>query len=289
MNNWIKRIGISLTLLIFLVIVIIHVADHIMSYSDKEIYEIFADLNRPVDVVNSKIGNSDIRIIAEKQNLKDSILIVFVHGAPGSWDAFKDYLIDNKLTDNARLISYDRAGYGNSSSAPMPSIIDQAEILSYIIDAYRLPKVMVIGHSYGCPIAGYASTLIPNQIDKAILIAPLIDPISEPIFWYSYFSYWKPTKWLLPSGFRTAGVEKFTHSKHLKEIQKSWNSMETPITIIHGMKDGLAPPKENIKFAEENIPSHLLDIRTYPDNGHLILWSDYDLVRNIVLEEIETL
>ena len=41
--------------------------------------------------------------------------IFFVHGSPGSWDAFKIYLMDTALLQHFRLISVDRPGFGYSS------------------------------------------------------------------------------------------------------------------------------------------------------------------------------
>src|SRR4030095_2076296 len=41
-------------------------------------------------------------------------LVLFVHGAPGSWDAFMKYLGDTALMHRAHLVSVDRPGYGKS-------------------------------------------------------------------------------------------------------------------------------------------------------------------------------
>ena len=40
--------------------------------------------------------------------------IFFVHGTPGSWDAFEKYLKDKELLHKFRLVSIDRPGFGYS-------------------------------------------------------------------------------------------------------------------------------------------------------------------------------
>src|SRR5687767_4154683 len=40
--------------------------------------------------------------------------LVFIHGTPGSWNAFADYLEDKDLLQKYRLISIDRPGFGYS-------------------------------------------------------------------------------------------------------------------------------------------------------------------------------
>ena len=44
----------------------------------------------------------------------DKPTLFFIHGSPGSWDAFKTYLKDEDLRANFRLISIDRPGFGQS-------------------------------------------------------------------------------------------------------------------------------------------------------------------------------
>jgi hypothetical protein len=40
--------------------------------------------------------------------------LVFLHGTPGSWNAFADYMQDSLLLGKYRMISIDRPGFGYS-------------------------------------------------------------------------------------------------------------------------------------------------------------------------------
>jgi len=219
----------------------------------------------------------------------DSILLVFVHGAPGSWDAFKEFITDIELVDRTRIVAYDRPGYGGSDEVVMSSIQEQSKILNEIIEQNKLKRTVLVGHSYGGPIAGLAGLDNRMDVDAVIMIAPLIDPDSEPMFWYSYFSYWKMTSWLLPDELIVAGAEKFAHASELEKMEDLWKNADCNFVHVHGLKDGLAPGKENIIFAQSQIPQEKLEMHIYNEKGHLLIWTDYELMKEIILETLDKL
>ena len=45
--------------------------------------------------------------------------VVMIHGTPGSWDAFRYVLGNNKLSGSYHLISVDRLGWGESKNTEM--------------------------------------------------------------------------------------------------------------------------------------------------------------------------
>jgi len=281
----IKWIGYGLIALLVLGLLFMNIFMPMMQYSDADIAEFFADSSRPFNVVYKDINGSSIRVVEEELAPSDSVLVVFAHGAPGSWDAFKDYLHDDEISSRGRLIAYDRTGYGGSSAIGMPSIIDHARILQNLIRDYQLPKVVLVGHSYGCPIAG-ATAAYEDSVEDVVLIGSLIDPESEPIFWFSYFSHWQWSKWLLPHDLQIAGVEKFAHKESLIEIKPLWSQSDARVTFVHGLEDGLAPPQPNIDFISNNISEDRLDMKILKDHGHLVIWEEYELIKDVLLAVI---
>ena len=59
-------------------------------------------------------GDRQLRYVHTGQKDSTKPLILFVHGAPGSWEAYKFFLADTDLRSMAQLISIDRLGYGES-------------------------------------------------------------------------------------------------------------------------------------------------------------------------------
>lgn len=289
MKKWIRKLVLGIVVFIVLIIVVVNIGMTAMGFSDADAKKYFEEREFQGVIENVTINGRSVKIISDQPEESDSILLVFVHGAPGSWDAFKAYVTDKEIFQNTRVVAYDRPGYGGSDKTAMPGISEQTEILKEIIKRYQLDKTILVGHSYGGPIAGMAGLDDTIDVDAVIMIAPLLDPISEPIFWYSYFSYWKLTSWALPSSLVVAGSEKFAHSKELKKIQPQWNDASTSFIHVHGMQDGLAPGKENVEFSIKHIPEDNLEMIVYEDKGHLVIWTEYNLMKEIIVKTINKL
>lgn len=107
--------------------------------------------------------------------------IVLVHGLSGQLLNFA-YLDLRKLARSHRVILIDRpgAGYsarGNGSSA---SIVDQAATVAAFIEALKLDRPLLVGHSLGGAIALAVGLNHPQSISRLALIAPLTHAQSEP-------------------------------------------------------------------------------------------------------------
>ncbi len=210
-------------------------------------------------------------------------LIVFVHGAPGSSNNYYSYLADTLLCRQARLVSADRLGYGNSNPGKAEtSIAIQAGQVRQIIQQYQADTVILVGHSYGGPIVGKCAMDFPEELTAVVMLSPVNDPENEPIFWYSHFGRWKATRWMLPAALKVAADEKFSHARALAEISDGWKGIRIPVVHIHGRKDGLAP-LANIAFSEKNIAPAYLNLIYLENTGHFIPWTDYELVRETLL------
>ena len=210
-------------------------------------------------------------------------LVVFVHGAPGSSNNFFSYLADSALLQRARLVAIDNLGYGNSGSGKAEtSIAVQAEQVRQVVEQYQADTVILLGHSYGGPIVAKCAMDFPEKLTAIVMLAPVNDPDNEPIFWYSHFGRWKATRWMLPAALKVAADEKFSHAEALAAIAGGWKTISIPVVHIHGRKDGLAP-LSNMAFSEKNIPPQYLNLIYMENTGHLIPWTDYEIVRETLL------
>lgn len=276
MKRWARILMITMSVLIIMIILVLHISDYVMSYSDLDIKEQY---------INAQVKYIDSTRTVYYDNNSDT-LIVFVHGAPGDFSAFNVFLSDS-IFSNYNLLAYDRPGYGGSQQSPIVSIEEQAKVLLNIINSYDSNSIILIGHSYGCAIAGNLAATEIDLINKLIIIAPLLDPENEPIFWFSYFGKWPLTKWMLTQGLQTCGDEKFAHSAALKEIENSWENIAIPVLHIHGGQDALAPPSANLEYSAQKIDSTFLQQKYYAEEGHLVMWENYSLIKQDVIQFIK--
>ncbi|MFY0629158.1 MAG: alpha/beta hydrolase [Flavobacteriaceae bacterium] len=249
---------------------------------------IFEEKKAVVDIKRYDLETVDypVRVVSGQYDTNKDIAIFFVHGAPGASDNYYKYLQDSLLLSKANLYSIDRPGYGFSNFGKAEtSIKKQTEVVAEIIDKLPEKNVVVLGHSFGGPIAAYSS-LFSSKVKSVLMLAPAIDPENEKVFWFAYVSKWKLTKWMIPGAMGVAGDEKFTHVEELEKLKDIWKEVRVPIIHIHGTKDIVVPFK-NLQFSVEKFDKQYLDTIVLQKENHFLPWKRYSLVRQELLKLIE--
>lgn len=213
-------------------------------------------------------------------------LILFIHGSPGSLKAFSDYLEDKILQKKAVLISVDRYGYGGSNKGKAElSLANQAKSIAPILEKYRLPT-LVIGHSYGGPVAVRLAMDYPKYISSVLLLAGSIDPELEKVLWYQKLANWRLVRFILPSFLDVSNQEILPLRFELKKMEHLWKNIKIPMTLIQGDNDSLVLPA-NVDYAQRMISDKTKLKIIRGDMNHFLPWNEYELVRKEILEMIE--
>ena len=217
---------------------------------------------------------------------KELPLLLFIHGAPGRWYGYIDYLSDSSLLQNFQMISIDRAGYGNSAKGgAVTSIAQQATLLQPIIDKYSKVPIIIVGRSYGGPIASYIAALNKVKVKALLLISNAADPHLEKFWWFSKPVQSKVGKILFRKPIDVSSDEKFAHQKELENMAPMWKEITQPTIILQGGKDFIIYP-ENGKYTDSvlvNAPHQYIFL---PNNGHLISNEQPSLVKNCLFDLI---
>ncbi len=219
----------------------------------------------------------------ETGNLNSEKLLFFIHGSPGSWDAYLEYLKDKDL-QNVHLISINRLGYADSEmNKPEKSLEAHAKAFLPILERYKSKKIYLIGHSFGGPVALELNFLFKN-VSGIMLLAPSIDPEKEEILWYQNLALNSFIRFFIPSPLDVCNKEIFTLKEELTKQKRIYKSLKTKIIYIQGKKDNLVP-YENFYYLEKNItePKNLKTVLLENAN-HFIVWNQFDLVKKEILE-----
>jgi len=235
--------------------------------------------------IRSSIYQIEDREIHYVERTGEGPTILFVHGTPGSWEAFRYYLANEELASKARLLSVDRPGFGGSSETGVISrLSEQARLLSPLLSREQeTDKVLLVGHSLGAPIAARMALDYPDNIAGLLLIAPSLDPVLEKPRWYNRLASFRAVQWVVPSELKRANDEVMTLPGELEVLEPLWQLLRVPVTVVQGMEDKLVNPA-NIDFLENRIDNCLKSVRI-KNGGHFIIWKQPDLI----LQELHAL
>lgn len=211
-------------------------------------------------------------------------LLVFVHGAPGSSDAFLGYLGDTALLSKFRMISIDRLGYGYSDYGKVHQSIDeQMHSLEPLIDQFGFEQqVYLVGHSFGGPIIAHYAAEFPDKVSGLVLLAPAIAAEHEKILTIAHFGKVKPFRWLCPKPLRVATDEKFSHSTELCKLEGGWEKVICPVWLLHGDRDMIVP-YENMAYVEKQFTSTRVHSTSFEGENHFIPWTKQAEIKLVLL------
>jgi pimeloyl-ACP methyl ester carboxylesterase len=252
--------------------------------TEKELKNHYADrVSKPLFHL---IENDSTKLYFATFGLDTAQPVLFVHGAPGSWDSYLNLLDDTLLQHNFHLISVDRPGYGKSQKRPKKKVYSLEEQAKSIIIALKSnhsnKKAIIIGRSYGAPVAAKLAAMYPDKIKKIVLISPAIDPDTEKFWWFSKLGKVFLVRWFLPERMNTATDEKYAHIKELKILKNDWKKIRSDVTVMAGGKDWIVDTT-NFSFAKKMLIGKNAKFIFIPESGHLISSSRPDLVKKEIL------
>lgn len=182
------------------------------------------------------------------------------------------------------MISVDRPGYGNSAKGgSVTGISMQAALLQPIINRFSNVPIILVGRSYGGPIASFLTAVNKTKIKALLLISNAADPRLEKFWWFSKPVHSKLGKLLFRKPIDVSSDEKFAHQKELEKMTTYWKEIIQPTIILQGGKDFIIYP-ENGKFTDSvlvNAPHQYIFL---PENGHLISNENPKLIKKCLID-----
>jgi len=216
-------------------------------------------------------------------------MVLFIHGSPGSWDAFIGFLADSTLYSRAQLVSVDRPGFGKSGLGKAErSLKAQVAALAPLLNLSRSKqKPILVGHSLGGPVAARLAMDYPDRVGGLILVAPSIDPDLEKKEWYRPLGNAFPVRYWLPTELRVSNQEILPLKEELRQMLPLWATIRVPVIVIQGEDDPLVPPA-NALFAKRMLINAPVTIQMIPNMNHFIPWSRPDLIHDAILHQLTT-
>lgn len=202
--------------------------------------------------------------------------LFFVHGSPGSWDAFSVYLKDKDLLAKYRMVSVDRPGFGYSEFGNAKNLDEQSKLISPLLKILNNKKpIYAVGHSLGGPMAVKLDADNPGLFSGMVLLAASVDPAAENPEKWRPILYKTPLKYFIPGAFRPSNEELWYLKKDLKDLAHDFSKVTCPVWIIHGDKDKFVPVS-NADYANKMlVNAKSVEIKILKGAPHFIPWEPW--------------
>jgi len=211
---------------------------------------------------------------------------VFVHGTPGSHEAWDDYLA--AVPEGFEYIAIDRLGFGESD--PREAVIPfehHASSIKPLLVTRNGRKTILVGHSLGGPIIAFTAAAYPEDVGAIVSAAGSFDPELEEILFIQHVGDMWPIRPMLPRAIRNANHEIFGHEDELKKLSPLLKQLRMPVVVIQGTEDDLVP-YENVAYLKDMFePDQPVVYVELKGQNHFLPWNSKEVIDQAILEAAE--
>lgn len=195
--------------------------------------------------------------------------VVFIHGSPGLGEEWLPFLTD---VPQGRLhLAPDRPGFGESGSEPVTALQQQADALVPLLGSALQVPVVLVGYSYGGPVALRLAADHPDRVAGLLLIGAAADPGLEEIHPLQEVAALDFFQQLLPTELANSNAELMALQDGLEALQGDLARIRMPVTVVQGTADTLVPPS-NADFLRAHLPVPPSMIMVEGE-GHFLPWT----------------
>ncbi len=212
--------------------------------------------------------------------------LIFVHGSPGSWDAFESYMEDSALLRKFRMVSVDRPGFGYSDYGHPEHLDEQSLRISPLIEqmSRNHQPVFLAGHSLGGPMVIKLAADNDSLISGVVVISGSIDPAEEKPEKWRPVLYKTPLTYFVPGAMRPSNEELWYLKKDLVNLKSDFSRITCPVYFIHGAADPWVPPA-NVAYGRKMlIHASKIEVTMIPGANHFIPWTKFPEIRAVLLK-----
>lgn len=202
---------------------------------------------------------------------------LLIHGTPahaGSWRRVAAGIPDSNM---GQWIAIDRLGFGNSTNVMVTSLEEHGQSIADFIDIANLKRPILIGHSYGGPVALAVAAYHPEKIGGVVLVAGACDPYMKDSVGFR--------KWvhslgiLVPRPWRYANKELLDLTGENRKMEERLSRVVCHVVAIHGTWDPVCPYKGTMQYLRGALSSaESFNVVELPRVGHNIHLTHPDIV-----------
>lgn len=203
--------------------------------------------------------------------------VLFIHGSPGSADEWAALLAE--VPRGQLRLAVDRPGFGDTRPyEAVESLTRQAAALRPLLETGDDRGTILVGYSYGGPVALRAALDMPDRVEGLLLIGSAADPAEEDINPLQALLELEAFAELLPDELAHANSELLALRDELAAMAGELHRLRIPVTVIHGLQDTLVPP-QNVTYLDRQLTAASpMRVVLIEEGDHFLPWSHVDAI-----------
>jgi pimeloyl-ACP methyl ester carboxylesterase len=174
--------------------------------------------------------------------------VLLLHGAPADSSSWSKVLRDRAgALDGLEVLAVDRLGYGNSAPGTEPSLRAHAASLAPLL----APGAVLVGHSYGGPVALRAAAEFPELVGGVVLVAGACDANMNDAQWARRAA--DAASFAIPETWAVANRELLALTDENDEMRALLDRITCPVVIIHGEWDPVCPHDGTVEYLRSSL------------------------------------
>ena len=250
--------------------------------SDSKAKEDFNKAGVELTTTTVKVGNRNMHYAKTGNDTLPTI--VFVHGSPGGWDAFAQYMKDKDLLAKYRMISIDRPGFGASDYGEAENMQRQADLINPLFKQWQNGKpIYLTGHSLGGPMIVWLCADNPGMFSGLVLLAASVDPAEEKKEGWRYVLNTTLFRYFVPGALRPSNTELLYFKKDVYVLQDKFPLVKCKVFIVHGMIDTFVPVGNAAYAQKKLVNAASVETTLIPGANHFIPWQHYGVIKKVLM------
>jgi pimeloyl-ACP methyl ester carboxylesterase len=218
---------------------------------------VFAMVACAVSPTNNSVQLTDGRALAyhrplaadgESTQAEPAQRLILIHGAPadaGSWSTMIGR--HGEALAGFDVVVVDRLGYGNSAEGEELSLERHARSIEPLIT----DGAIVVGHSYGGPVALRAAVEYADKLAGVILVAGACDPYMGDSVWAREAV--DAASPLIPDSWAVANRELLALTAENRLMEPMLTEVTCPVVVVHGTWDPVCPHDGTVEYLERSL------------------------------------
>ncbi len=174
--------------------------------------------------------------------------VVIITGTP-SWSEYWAPTIAG-LPDTRELIVADRPGFRTSEPEDaVRDIAKQADALAPMLEARPGQRVLLVGQSFGAPVATMMAQRYADRVDAVVLVSAYFGdrgPTARRMFGLG-----RVVQGVLPRDLRNSITEVSAQGPQLPAVWDALRGLRQPVVFVHGDNDTFVPLEADQRIASE--------------------------------------